>query len=166
MNGRTCTIVATTISASLNDILRIQNRSFRRRPPPDRVLAWETEIPKMIVGIAIVKDDDTAGSGVVAGYIMGWPRGEKSSYIGFLAVEPEMRRLKLGCRLVRWFEERSGEEGFPSICLHFHGGEPETQAFWNSLGYFECDREENGYGPGEDAVFSSRALNTVLLAGA
>ncbi|MEN0111233.1 MAG: GNAT family N-acetyltransferase [Planctomycetota bacterium] len=83
-------------------------------------------------GAAVVRIAERAGS--VVGAATGGYDGSRG-WLYAVAVAPDVRRARLGTRLVRAVEEALIERGCPKVNLQVRAGNEPVVAFYESLGY-------------------------------
>jgi len=91
----------------------------------DRLLEhFATDRDMMLIAIDV--------HGLIRGAALGYRGGPESAKLQALAVDPSLRRNKVGTRLLRELEHRAQQSGCTSIHL---GAEESARPFYASLGY-------------------------------
>lgn len=73
------------------------------------------------------------------------------AHLNLLAVQPAVRRLGIGQRLVEWQEEVARAGGIPVVNLEVRANNPGAQAFYRRLGYRQV-KYLPGYYQGHEAA--------------
>jgi [ribosomal protein S18]-alanine N-acetyltransferase len=84
--------------------------------------------------------------------------GSDTAHLNLLAVEPGVRRLGIGRRLLDWLATTAIGAGTFTVHLELRARNEEARAFYEVLGYRESGRISGYYQQVEDAIRMSRDL--------
>jgi ribosomal protein S18 acetylase RimI-like enzyme len=85
--------------------------------------------------------------------------GDTTAHLNLLAVEPTLRRLGIGRRLVHWLEQSAVVAGTFTVGLELRADNGVAARFYESLGYREVGRIRGYYQRVEDAIRMRRELS-------
>jgi ribosomal protein S18 acetylase RimI-like enzyme len=84
--------------------------------------------------------------------------GDDAAHLNLLAVEPGFRRRAVGRQLLAWLEETALVAGTFVVRLELRAGNHGAHAFYEAVGYRDCERIHGYYQGREDAIQMSRDL--------
>ena len=86
--------------------------------------------------------------------------GDEHGHLNLLAVRPDLQRLGLGTRMIRWLEESAHAAGIRAVHLEVRARNQQARRFYRRLGFLEMALLPKYYRGVESAVWMALDLRT------